>query len=121
MNLTSPCYPSQRSDLFYSSLPFYSPVTILPEAVRWDNTPSWPLPESLGSRLEWSFYREADTLAMRLTVLQQYARGVAQADAAGGKALQDGLNNVKGHLWHVNTLSARDFLIAAKLSNSLAS
>ena len=41
-------------------------------------------------------------LTMRLTVLQQYARGVVQADAAGGKALQDGLHSIKWHLWHGN-------------------
>jgi len=41
-------------------------------------------------------------LTMRLTVLQQYALGVAQVDAAGGKALQDGLTSIKWHLWHGN-------------------
>jgi hypothetical protein len=60
-------------------------------------------------------------LTMRLMVMHQYARGVAQVNAAGRKALQDGLNSVKWYFWHVNTLSVRDFLIAAELSNSLAS
>ena len=41
-------------------------------------------------------------LTMRLTVLHQYALGVAQVDAAGGKALQDGLHSIKWHLWHGN-------------------
>ncbi|GAA4020302.1 hypothetical protein GCM10022408_37830 [Hymenobacter fastidiosus] len=41
-------------------------------------------------------------LTMRLTVLHQYALGFAQVDAAGGKALQDGLTSIKWHLWHGN-------------------
>ncbi|SDY83088.1 ISKra4 family transposase [Hymenobacter psychrophilus] len=41
-------------------------------------------------------------LTMRLTVLQQYALGVVQVDAAGGKALQDRLHSIKWHLWHGN-------------------
>ena len=41
-------------------------------------------------------------LTMRLTVLHQYALDVAQVDAAGGKALQDGLHSIKWHLWHGN-------------------
>ena len=45
---------------------------------------------------------------MRLTVLHQYALGLAQVDAAGGKALQDGLNGVKWHLWHGNAERALD-------------
>ncbi len=39
---------------------------------------------------------------MRLMVLHQYALGVVQVDAAGGKALQDGLTSIKWHLWHGN-------------------
>ena len=39
---------------------------------------------------------------MRLTVLQPYALGFAQVDAAGGKALQDGLTRIKWHRWHGN-------------------
>ncbi|OWP63246.1 ISKra4 family transposase [Hymenobacter amundsenii] len=41
-------------------------------------------------------------LTMRLTVLRQYALGVVQVDAAGGKALQDRLHSIKWHLWHGN-------------------
>jgi hypothetical protein len=41
-------------------------------------------------------------LTMRLTVLHQYALGVVQVDAAGGKALQDRLHSIKWHLWHGN-------------------
>ena len=41
-------------------------------------------------------------LTMRLTVFHQYALGVAQIDAAGGKALQEGLTSIKWHLWHGN-------------------
>ena len=47
-------------------------------------------------------------LTMRLTVLQQYARGLAQVDAAGGKALQDGLTSIKWHLWHGNAERAAE-------------
>ena len=39
---------------------------------------------------------------MRPTVLHQSARGVAQVDAAGEKARQDGLHSIKWHLWHGN-------------------
>ncbi|QNE41938.1 ISKra4 family transposase (plasmid) [Hymenobacter sp. NBH84] len=39
-------------------------------------------------------------LTMRLTVLQQYALGVVQVDAIGGKAFQDRLHSIKWHLWH---------------------
>ena len=41
-------------------------------------------------------------LTMRLTVLQQYALGVVQVDATGGKALQERLHSIKWHLWHGN-------------------
>ena len=41
-------------------------------------------------------------LTMRLTVLHQYALGFAQVDAAGSKALQEGLTRIKWHLWHGN-------------------
>lgn len=39
--------------------------------------------------LDW-FY-----LTMRLMVLQQYALGMAQVDATGGKALRDGFTSIK--------------------------
>ena len=45
-------------------------------------------------------------LTMRLTVLHQYAPGLAQVDAAGGQALQDGLKSIKWHLWHGNAARA---------------
>ena len=43
---------------------------------------------------------------MHLTVLHQYALGLAKVDAAGGKALRGGLNNIKWHLWHGNAEQA---------------
>ena len=50
-------------------------------------------------------------LTMRLTVLHQYALGFAQVDAAGGKALQDGLTSIKWHLWHGNAERALEKLM----------
>jgi hypothetical protein len=50
-------------------------------------------------------------LTMRLTVLQQYALGFAQVDAAGGKALQDGLTSIKWHLWHGNAERALEIIL----------
>lgn len=50
-------------------------------------------------------------LTMRLTVLQQYALGFAQVDAAGGKALQDGLTSIKWHLWHGNAERALEKIL----------
>ena len=47
-------------------------------------------------------------LTMRLTVLHQYALGVAQVDAAGGQALQEGLTSIKWHLWHGNAERAAE-------------
>ena len=41
-------------------------------------------------------------LTMRLTVLHQYALGVVQVDAVGGRALQDCLHSIKWHFWHGN-------------------
>ena len=43
---------------------------------------------------------------MRLTVLHQYALGLAKVDAAGGKALRDGLNSINWYLWHGNAEQA---------------
>ncbi|HEX6206123.1 MAG TPA: ISKra4 family transposase, partial [Solirubrobacterales bacterium] len=37
---------------------------------------------------------------MRLTVLGQYAKGVAQLDAAEGTRLLDDLGRLKWRLWH---------------------
>ena len=50
-------------------------------------------------------------LTMRLTVLHQYALGFAQVDAAGGKALQDGLTRIKWHLWHGNAERALEKIL----------
>lgn len=50
-------------------------------------------------------------LTMRLTVLQQYALGFAQVDAAGGKAFQDRLHSIKWHLWHGNAERALDKIL----------
>jgi len=50
-------------------------------------------------------------LTMRLTVLQQYALGFVQVDAAGGKALQDGLTSIKWHLWHGNAERALEKIL----------
>ena len=47
-------------------------------------------------------------LTMCLTVLHQYALGVVQVDAAGGKALQARLHSIKWHLWHGNAERAVD-------------
>ena len=48
---------------------------------------------------------------MRLTVLHQYALGVVQVDAAGGKALQEGLHSIKWHLWHGNAERAAEKIL----------
>ncbi|MBC6700440.1 ISKra4 family transposase [Hymenobacter sp. BT190] len=50
-------------------------------------------------------------LTMRLTVLQQYALGFAQVDAASGKALQDRLISIKWHLWHGNAERALEKIL----------
>ena len=42
---------------------------------------------------------------------QQYARGFAQVDAAGGKAFQDRLHSIKWHLWHGNAERALDKIL----------
>ena len=39
---------------------------------------------------------------MRVTVLEQYARGVAHHDAAAGQRLLDSLESIKWLLWHGN-------------------
>jgi len=55
---------------------------------------------------------------MRQTVLHQYALGLAQVDAAGGKALQEGLTSIKWHLWHGNAERAAEKITA--LDDTLA-
>ena len=50
-------------------------------------------------------------LTMHLTVLHQYALGFVQVDAAGGKALQDGLTSIKWHLWHGNVERALEKIL----------
>ncbi|AMR25519.1 hypothetical protein A0257_22785 (plasmid) [Hymenobacter psoromatis] len=57
-------------------------------------------------------------LTMRLTVLHQYTLGVAQVDAAGGKALQDRLTSIKWPLWHGNAERAAEKIM--DLDDSLA-
>lgn len=46
-------------------------------------------------------------ITMRLTVLGQYAKGVAQHDAAVGTRLQDSLDSIKWLLWHGNQYRSR--------------
>ena len=55
---------------------------------------------------------------MRLTVLRQYARSLAQVDAAGGNALQDGLHGIKWHLWRGNAERAVEKIM--ELDDTLA-
>ncbi len=47
-------------------------------------------------------------ITMRLTVLEQYARGVAQHDAAKGKDLLASLDRIKWLLWHGNQIRAKE-------------
>ncbi len=47
-------------------------------------------------------------ITMRLTVLGQYARGVAQHDEAKGKDLLASLDRIKWLLWHGNQISAKE-------------
>ena len=49
---------------------------------------------------------------MRLTVLEQYARGVAHHDADEGARLLRELERVKWLLWHGNGHRARQLLLA---------
>jgi hypothetical protein len=44
---------------------------------------------------------------MRLTVLGQFARGVAQHDAITGAELLDSLDSIKWLLWHGNQYRSR--------------
>ena len=64
-----------------------------------------PILRSLTSHLsaESTYILDWFHLTMRLTVLHQYALGLAQVDAAGGKAPPDRLHSIKWHLWHGNT------------------
>src|SRR4051812_26637847 len=45
---------------------------------------------------------------MRITVLSQYARGVAQHDEGAGSRLLDDLQRIKWLLWHGNNYRVRD-------------
>ncbi len=47
-------------------------------------------------------------IAMRLTVLNQYAKGVAQYDEETGASLIEVLARIKWKLWHGNTIEARE-------------
>ncbi len=47
-------------------------------------------------------------VTMRLTVLGQYARGVAQLDEAKGKELLASLDRIKWLLWHGNQIRAKN-------------
>lgn len=47
-------------------------------------------------------------ITMRLTVLGQYARGVAQLDETKGKELLASLDRIKWLLWHGNQIRAKD-------------
>src|SRR3954447_23227661 len=46
-------------------------------------------------------------ITMRVTVLEQYARGVAHHDAAAGERLLDSLKSIKWLLWHGNQHRSR--------------
>ena len=46
-------------------------------------------------------------ITMRVTVLEQYARGVAHHDAAAGQRLLDSLESIKWLLWHGNQHRSR--------------
>lgn len=46
-------------------------------------------------------------ITMRLTVLGQYAKGVAQHDEAAGSRLQESLDSIKWLLWHGNQHRSR--------------
>lgn len=46
-------------------------------------------------------------ITMRVTVLEQYARGVAHHDAAAGQRLLDSLEGIKWLLWHDNQHRSR--------------
>ena len=47
-------------------------------------------------------------ITMRITVLSQYARGVAQHHEGAGSRLLDDLQRIKWLLWHGNTYRVRD-------------
>jgi hypothetical protein len=49
-------------------------------------------------------------IAMRVTVLEQYARGVAHHDEAAGQRLLDSLESIKWLLWHGNQHRSRQEL-----------
>ena len=49
-------------------------------------------------------------VTMRLTVLNQFAKGLAQADPVLGKDVTKGLESSKWHLWHGNVKKALDKL-----------
>jgi hypothetical protein len=49
---------------------------------------------------------------MRITVLAQYARGVAQNDDAAGKSLLAELERIKWLLWHGNRLIRRSRVVS---------
>lgn len=58
-------------------------------------------------------------LAMRLTVLHQYALGFTQVDAAGARALRDGLTSIKWYLWQGNAERALNDALAVHQDDSL--
>jgi hypothetical protein len=45
---------------------------------------------------------------MRVTVLEQYARGVAHHDEAAGQRLLESLESIKWLLWHGNQYRSRE-------------
>jgi hypothetical protein len=47
-------------------------------------------------------------ITMRVTVLEQYARGVAHHDEASGQRLLDSLESIKWLLWHGNQYRSRE-------------
>jgi hypothetical protein len=47
-------------------------------------------------------------ITMRITVLEQYARGIVNHDEAAGQRLLDSLKSIKWLLWHGNQHRSRE-------------
>lgn len=50
-------------------------------------------------------------ITMKITVLQQFSKGLVKVDKQNGKYLQEGLKSSKWYLWHGNTQKALEKLI----------
>ena len=73
-------------------VPADQPVTVLPAATA--SARSWATCRPAASIIDW-FH-----IAMRLTVLGQYAKGLAHHNPIEATALQDRLERIKWRLWH---------------------